>query len=399
MAPPFYSPPISPASDCGWRLGFPGKLPSGCIGSRNCRSQFGSAGFPCDFLSSAFANRHVTRTPLPESTVTRTSTQTPAWRALVATGRAAGYELALLRQELTRMLDGLGGLAALVKTGARVGIKVNLTGGTWWDTPDKPPATEFFVTHPALVGVLCELLRDAGASQLIVMDGLGDPTSFARWGYSTMAKPLGIRLVDLCKPDPYKAYTRFPVGKGASIYDHFMLNGVLGEVDVLVSVAKMKCHSTTGITLSMKNLVGLAPTSEYRRDINHNNRSAFHESTDFDKRLPRVVIDLNRACPIHLALIDGVMTAEAGAGPWDGGLAQVRPGLLVAGCDPVATDSVSAAIMGFDPAAAAGVSPFLHGDNHLILAHEAGLGTNRLMEVGIVGPAIKDLRFSFKPAG
>jgi len=119
-----------------------------------------------------------------------------------------------------------------------------------------------------------------------------------------MGKPLGIRLVDLCKPDPYKAYARFQVGDGAA----FMIicaqwgawrSGCVGLC------GEMKCHSTTGVTLSLKNLIGLAPTSEYRRNISENNRSAFHESTDFDKRLPAGVIDLNQACPVHLALIDG----------------------------------------------------------------------------------------------
>jgi len=54
------------------------------------------------------------------------------------------------------------------------------------------------------------------------------------------------------------------------------------------------------------------------------NRSSFHESTIFDKRLPRVAIDLNLARPVHLSIIDGIFTAEGGAGPWDKGLSQVK---------------------------------------------------------------------------
>ena len=50
------------------------------------------------------------------------------------------------------MLDDLGGLGELVKPGARVGVKVNMTGSSAWDGPDKPLAIEYFVTHPACGG-------------------------------------------------------------------------------------------------------------------------------------------------------------------------------------------------------------------------------------------------------
>jgi uncharacterized protein (DUF362 family) len=99
---------------------------------------------------------------------------------------------------------------------------------------------------------------------------------------------------------------------------------------------------------------------------------------------------------VHLALIDGVLTAEGGAGPWDKGLRQVRPGVLVASRDPVAADAVATAVMGFDPDAPAGTRPFTGGDNHLALAHAIGLGTNQLAEIGIAGPPIRDVLFPFR---
>jgi len=338
-----------------------------------------------------------TAVPFTPTPAAPTSSPTPAWMALVAPGMGASYVARPLKEALAHMLDGLGGLGSLVKSGARVGIKANLTGGTWWDTPDKPPATEFFVTHPAVVGALGELLKDAGASHITIMDGLGDETSFNKWGYSAIARPLGAILVNLCNPDPYPAFIRFPVGPQARIYQEFYLNRVLSELDVFISVAKMKCHSTTGVTLALKNLIGLAAISEYRLSKADNNRSAFHGDVKFDRRLPRVVIDLNLARPVHLAVIDGIFTAEAGAGPWDAGLSQVKPGLLVASRDPVAADAVAAYLMGFDPAAPSGQFPFVHGENHLALAAESGLGMLDLKQTGISGPPLAEISYKFKP--
>jgi uncharacterized protein (DUF362 family) len=296
------------------------------------------------------------------------------------------------------MIDSLGGFGDLLKPQSRVGIKVNLTGGTWWDTPDKPPAYEYFATHPAVVGALCELLIDAGASQLIVMDGLGDETNFDAWGYTAMAAPLGVELLDLCKPYPYRSYGRFPVGEKSQIYSEFLLNHTLAEIDMLISVAKLKCHSIAGVTLSLKNQIGLAPINEYRLDPQHNNRSAFHGSADYDTRLPRVIIDFNLACPVHFGVVDGIATAEGGAGPWDEGLSQVKPGLLFAGRNPVSVDAVCTAVMGFNPEAGSGEMPFNKSDNHLALAHAAGLGTHRLADIPITGLPIEEIRFPFRPA-
>ncbi len=40
---------------------------------------------------------------------------------------------------------------------------------------------------------------------------------------------------------------------------------------MFVSVAKMKCHWSTGVTLSMKNLIGLVPSAPFLHTDNHLN--------------------------------------------------------------------------------------------------------------------------------
>jgi len=335
-------------------------------------------------------------TAFPSPTVTFQPTATPNPQTTAAIGQINTYEVSQLRQKLQEMFQQLGGLADVIRPGARVAIKPNLTGGTWSDPQLPAPTTELFVTHPALVQALSELLIDAGAGHIRIVEGLGDEAIFRTWGYTDVASRVNAELIDLCKPAPYGDFATFPVGPGRQIYDVFYMNAVLEEVDVFISFAKMKCHSTTGVTLSLKNLIGLPPISLYRRDETQNHRSAFHESTEYDRRLPRVAIDLNLARPVHLALIDGIKTVEAGAGAWDTGYNPVQPGLIVAGKNPVVTDAVAAALMGFDPDAPSGSHPFSYADNHLTLAREAGLGTNRLGEIGIVGAEMANVAFSFR---
>lgn len=316
----------------------------------------------------------------------------------VALAQANGYERAVVRRQVRTLLDGLGGLDDLISTGDRVALKVNLTGGTKVKPLPGVPAIESYVTHPEVVRALGEAVREAGARELFIVEAVYEWDSYKLWGYEEVAKALDATLIDLNAPQPYSDFALTPVGDGWFIYENFIFNHILEDIDVFISVAKMKCHWSCGVTLSMKNLIGLVPLQHYRLDPSHNWRSALHGSGDeFKTRLPRVIIDLNRARPIHMALVDGIKTVEAGEGPWIKTMAPVEPGLLIAGKNPVTTDAVATAAMGFDPTATPPNAPFLRSDNHLNLACDLGLGTNHLEEIEVVGAAIEDVRYEFEP--
>jgi uncharacterized protein (DUF362 family) len=319
-------------------------------------------------------------------------------RPRVGIARAVGYERTLVRQQLEAVLDGIGGLGDVVGLGDRVAIKVNLTGGSYFQPPAGVSAVESYFTHPEIVRALSELLRDAGAGELYIVEAIFDPESYVREGYVDMAGAVGATLLDLNSPHPYADFASTPVGSGAYVYDSFVFNRILEEVDVFVSAAKMKCHCSCGVTHSLKNLVGLVPAVHYRLQEDHWWRSALHgnDATETRARLPRAVIDLNRARPIDLAVIDGIKTSEGGEVPREG-FAQVTPGVLIAGKDPVAADAVATAVMGFDPAAEYPTTPFLNSDNHLNLAAAVGLGTNHLAGIAVAGVPIADVRYAFAP--
>ena len=85
-----------------------------------------------------------------------------------------------------------------------------------------------------------------------------------------------------------------------------------------------------------------------------------------------------------------------GEGPWSfGPLSLVNPGILVAGTNPATTDAVCTALMGFDPMADRGASPFKSCDNTLRLAEEAGIGTRDLKRIEVVGTPIEKAKFDF----
>ena len=191
-----------------------------------------------------------------------------------------------------------------------------------------------------------------------------------------------------------------------------------------MSMAKLKNHATCGVTLSMKNCFGITPASTYGDDAgidepNENptkgrgyvchagkrqpSKSALPEndpirSRDPGYRMPRIVADLSGARPIDIAFIDGIETMAGGEGPWIRGVSAVKPGVLVAGLNPVNTDSVATAVMGYDPRAKRGTAPFQTCDNTLILSESLGVGTTDLSRIEVVGVPIAKAMYKFPGA-
>ena len=190
-------------------------------------------------------------------------------------------------------------------------------------------------------------------------------------------------------------YSRLKVPWGGFLFPAFDVNQAYEKTDVFISLAKLKDHLSTGVTLSIKNLFGMAPTSlyghdapnenslSYRGPILHNGKVAVpagvpkeigqHVPVLWKYRVPRVTADCLGARPIDLAVIDGIETNRAGEGPWAAKAQPIQPGLLLVGRNPVCTDAVATAAMGYDPLAAHFAFPF-PSENHLRLLHSVGVG-------------------------
>ena len=93
----------------------------------------------------------------------------------------------------------------------------------------------------------------------------------------------------------------------------------------------------------------------------------------------------------------GIQTIKGGEGPWIPHCKHVQPGLLIAGTNCVTTDAVGTAIMGYDPLADRGISPFETCDSTLRLAEDMGLGIRDLSRIEVRGVPIQEARFNFKP--
>ena len=351
--------------------------------------------------------------------------------APVAVARCKSYGPEFLAAT-EKMFDQLGGLGRIVK-GKTVTIKVNLTGGENVRL-DYLPMGRACWSHPRTVGAVIHLLDKAGARRIRVVEGAWVwQASLEEFMYKAGWDPnllLGAApRVELVNTNmPYKGskpYTRFPVPHTGHIFPAYDLSTAYAESDVLVSMTKLKEHGTAGVTLSIKNLFGITPTTIYgnkvpmdepapvpyggRQEIGHNGSRQPPKSSPAEKdpasprqagyRIPRIVADLSAAITPGLEIIEGIESIAGAELPRAGTTVAISPGILVAGTNPVNTDAVAMAVMGFDPMAERGAAPFETCDNTLRLSEDLGVGTRDLSRIEVVGAAIKDVAFKFRDYG
>ncbi|MDI3279876.1 MAG: DUF362 domain-containing protein [Bacillota bacterium] len=300
-------------------------------------------------------------------------------KPVVAVVRASSYRPEEVRAAVAEAVELVGGLADVVRPGARVGIKVNLT-------QPQHPAETGVTTSPAVVEALVQELYRAGAAEVWIVEGLFRPDAYRLCGFAEVAERTGARLLDSDRPDPPRKFL-YVSTRSRLVYPALAFHPAYVSFDVLVSAAKLKCHEVAGVTLSLKNLFGAVPLSLYRDRASFRNQ--LHEPAPWS-RVPLVILDLNTAFPIHLSLIDGIVGLERGAGTWNPAVRPVPSRVLILGKNAVAADAVGTALMGFDPQAQYPRPPFVNGESHLQLAQAWGLGPLDLAEIQLrVGSGVQ----------
>jgi uncharacterized protein (DUF362 family) len=347
--------------------------------------------------------------------------------APVSLASCDNYDDGSLYWTMRDMFDQLGGLGGLVR-GKTVAMKLNMTGLPESRLNGAPAELAQWV-HPRLILALVQLLDEAGATRIRLLESVQDsimslPDFMIRAGWDPMQFLSAGRQVEFENTNYLgegTKYSRFTPSYGGHLFPGYDLNHSYEDCDVFVSVAKLKQHMLAGLTLSMKNVFGALPCTIYgvnagidepnlepkgiRSAVMHDgargpSRSSPQELDPASPRhpgyrLPRVVTDLVASRPIHLAIIDGIETMSGSEGPWNRGVARVSPKVLLAGLNPVCTDAVAAAVMGFDPMAPGGTLPWLNCDSILELGELTGIGRRDLSAIEVIGRRIEDVRFPF----
>ncbi|MCE5283354.1 MAG: DUF362 domain-containing protein [Deltaproteobacteria bacterium] len=256
-------------------------------------------------------------------------------------------------QATRRALEALGGFSRFVKRGQRVVIKPNMSFAR---------SPEFAATtHPQVVASLARGCVEAGASEVLVLDHTLQRAELCldRTGIRDACR--GIPTVQVLAVQDRRFFREIRVPQGKVLQRVEVVRDILDDA-VLISVPVAKSHSTTGVSLGLKGLMGLIWE-----------RESFHAQFDISQG----IADLATVIRPRLTVLDATRALASG-GP--GGPGDVKkPNLVVAGTDPVAVDSYGV-----------GIVPW-YGQNfkgrqveHLLIAHQRGLGKIDLEKLRII---------------
>jgi uncharacterized protein (DUF362 family) len=250
----------------------------------------------------------------------------PRWLEKSFIAKVSSYQADFASIILTGLRE-LGIPPEVIK-GKRILLKPNLVQAN--------PGSIHINTHPLVVRGAAEAFLKSGASQVLVAEGPAQCRDTLRMfedsGLSDVLWEDRIPFIDLNYQDGYA----LPNAGRFSRLTSLTFPTTLRQVDLIVSVAKLKTHHWAGITLAMKNLFGVMPGSYYGWPKN-----VLHYAG-----IDSTILDITATLRPHLAIVDGIVGME-GDGPLMGDPKPV--GALIMGRNLPAVDATCARIMKINP--------------------------------------------------
>jgi uncharacterized protein (DUF362 family) len=312
---------------------------------------------------------------------------------------ARGDDLSLMTHQV---LDAMGGLEQVVHEGETVFIKPNMVTLPWARSGNCFVGGE--CAKPEIVISVAEECLQAGAAEVIIGDGSHMPT--LEWEYATTfdgstnllaeterlsaqyAGQARVASLEVDSPEWVEVPSRTYLGRIA-------ISSLVAWADRVISIPVAKTHSWAGLTLSLKNFIGITPLERYGIWMDG---GWADRSSGFDHSSPRAIaeiyLDIVDAVKPDLAIVDFSIGME-GDGPTLGSggrpvdmRSRLGSWLLLASTDPVAADATAARVMSHDVAA----------QRQLTMAYDMGLGEIREGAIEVVGARLDALRVDWAPA-
>jgi uncharacterized protein (DUF362 family) len=259
-------------------------------------------------------------------------------------------------------IKNAGGIEGIIKENDTVVIKPNLV---------KPAYLEDGIaTDYRIVQEIVNIAKSCGAGKIVIAEATPYGNVFELARYNEIS---GAELIDMNNLSKENCYELIP--KNSLTKEVLFIPKLYMDADIVISVAKLKTHFEydAGVTLSLKNSMGVPPTKFYGVDY----KEKLHLVG-----LKEAIVDLNKLRKPDFVVIDGIIGGE-GYGPLL--VRPIKSNIVLAGIDPVAVDTVALNFMGFT----------LDEVPHVQLAAKEGLGISDLTKIKIVGADLNSIKMKF----
>ena len=230
-----------------------------------------------------------------------------AKKPLVAVAKGKPEEL------VKKAVGALGGMQNFVKKGDRVVLKANMG----FPNPPEWGTT----THPTIVKTTAQLCLDAGAQRVIIIDNPLRDGQICKEKSGIGAAVEGMKGVVVALLEDPKFYQDTPIPNGKVLKTTAIAKEVL-RANAIINVPTAKSHSATGVSLGIKNLMGLVW-----------DRKIMHDQVDFNQ----TIADLLLVIKPTLTIVDCVYALLTNGPGGPGTTAELN--MVIASTDPVAADS------------------------------------------------------------
>ena len=228
-----------------------------------------------------------------------------------------------VRSAVLALLEPSGGIRAFVRPGERVLLKPNLLSA-------KRPE-QAVTTHPMLVQVVSDLVRQAGGRVLI-----GDSPGIG--GFQKVADKSGISAAAAASAAELVEFITSVDLPGSGTFRRITVAKAYWEADKIINLPKLKTHEMMTMTCAVKNLFGAVVGAE---------KAGWHLKAGASReQFARLLLEIYLLKKPVLNIVDAIVAME-GNGPGSGDPLQV--GALLAGVNPVAVDMVAGRLAGIPP--------------------------------------------------
>ncbi len=219
-------------------------------------------------------------------------------------------------------IDGLGGIKRFISRGDVVVVKPNIG----WDRTPEYAAN----TNPEVVAAVIRLCFEAGAGKVKIFDNTVNDArrTYKQSGIADAAKSAGA-LVSFIDDRKFK-----DMRINGLVLKSWPLYTDVFEADKVINIPIAKTHGIAGLTLGMKNWMGIMGGW----------RGRIHQ------RIDESLVDLAMTVKPALTILDAVRILTDN-GPSGGDLKDVKIlNMVIAGVDPVAVDAFGTTLFGMKPA-------------------------------------------------
>ncbi len=224
-----------------------------------------------------------------------------------------------------RLVAESGGMGTYVKKGDVVVIKPNIG----WDRTVAQGAN----THPEIVTTLAMMALESGAAKVKVFDRTcnEERRCYQNSGIKPALDDLGERNIQ-CRYIDERKYVPVQIKKGHALKEWSFYKDAL-EADTYINVPVAKHHSSSGLSLGLKNAMGVI--GGWRGRLHYD--------------LSTKIADLNLVIRPDLTLVDATRVIIRN-GPSGGSLSDVKQlDTMIAGVDPLAVDAYATTLFDMSP--------------------------------------------------